>query len=436
MTRLNIQKVFLQLLPSCLCAALCAACSGQYSAKGIAGGQTPIPADGAPKRVRQTKCPDLKTAPAVFGVTVTDPSQYEAAVAKLSTLAARDETVPLVVRLVFSPIKEKDAGKFDEELGEYQRQARELRARVRDGCGLYVMGTIADSFEMHFYLPDKTDPKWPEGYANYEKWTERLVRTMGDLVDIWEVGNEVNGEWYGWKDKKYKDSDEDEGAPPKPKWQERRRVKRGRIKHELRVAFDKVRSLRPRGMTAVTLLYNDDGVNHCAEFPEYKMNDWAGEYLTPDLREKVDFVFLSYYENTQDCPMVTRDPDKLLKVLVSLRNNIFKGDHTAFGFGEINYKQTCYRKDKPDEEIEDSARADNAACQAGQKDYVERYYQTLDRQLAAAVTGYRPEGDAKAIKFVGGYFYWYFLQDLVQTKDQSAWEALLRSREGFRKEIK
>jgi hypothetical protein len=366
----------------------------------------------------------LKAAPAIFGVTITDLSQYGDAVGKLNTLATSNASVPLVVRVVFSPIMEKNAVKFDAELGRYHDRVADLKARVKDGCGLYVMGTIADSYEMHFYLPDKVDPKWPKGYRNYEQWTERLVSTMGDLVDVWEVGNEVNGEWYGWEKGVYKGD--------KPEKVDQRSKKRDRIKVELAAAFKKVRDLRPTGLTAVTLLYNDDGNRHCEEYPEYRMKDWATKYLPPDLIASVDYVLLSYYENTQDCPNVTQDPEKLVTVLASLRG-LFEGEQIAFGFGETSYKQTCYKKDAPEDEIDDSKRAADEVCRAGQQSYVERYYLTLDRYLSAAIRDYRPQGRAKAIKFVGGYFYWYFLQDIAQPTDAPAWKVLLESREAFRK---
>jgi hypothetical protein len=368
----------------------------------------------------------LREAQAIFGVTITDLRQYESAVAKLGDLSAKNESVPLVVRVVFSPIKEKDAVKFDAELRRYRERVADLRKKVKDkeGCGVYVMGTIADSFEMNFYLPDKRDPKWPKVYRNYEQWTERLVSEMGDLVDVWEVGNEVNGEWYGWEKGAYKGD--------KPEKARQRSDMRDRIRVELTAAFNKVRELRPTGLTAVTLLYNDDGERRCEEYSEYRMKDWATKYLPPALIAGTDYVFLSYYENTQDCPNVTQDPEKLVTVLASLRE-LFNGDQTAFGFGETSYKQTCYKKDDPEDEIEDSERAKDALCQAGQQSYVERYYLTLDRYLSAAVRGYRPQGGDKGIKFVGGYFYWYFLQDIAQPTDAPAWKILLDSRDAFRK---
>jgi hypothetical protein len=48
----------------------------------------------------------------------------------------------------------------------------------------YVMGEIVDSFYMKCYTV-------PE----YLNRTKDYVDTLGDVVDIWEVGNEINGDW-------------------------------------------------------------------------------------------------------------------------------------------------------------------------------------------------------------------------------------------------
>lgn len=351
-------------------------------------------------------CRNLKTAPAIFGVTITDLDQAAAATPYLRQLVAANESVPLIVRVIFEPIKISNKKDFEERLSDYERKVRELR----NGSDVCVLGTIADSYEMHFYLPNSPNSRWPIGYRNYEKWTERLVGKMGELVDIWEIGNEVNGEWYGWKSGDYKTTREDR----QPEYQRKRILKRERVKQELTLAYKKIRLLRPDGLTAITLLYNaDQNSQHCAEFPEYKMNDWAREYLVPELRNGVDLVLLSYYENTQDCPQVSRSADQLVLVLSALRKDLFTEEQTSFGFGEISYKESCYRTDKPEEEIDDKDRVNNPVCQSGQRDYVDRYYQNLNTDLTTALGNYKPPAGIKPIRFTGGYFYWYFLQDMV-----------------------
>jgi hypothetical protein len=193
-----------------------------------------------------------------------------------------------------------------------------------------------------------------------------------------------------------------------------------------------VRNEHPNTLTAITLLYNADKKKDCTEFHEYKMNDWVMNYITENIRQNVDLVLLSYYENSQDCPKVTKDPTKLLDdVFVPLRR-IFNNDKTAFGFGEIAYKQHCF-KNKNDE-YDDEDRNKHPDCRAGQKDYVDQYYKSLDSKLNTKVIKYRPKEGDKAIKFIGGYFYWYFLQDMVLPDPgvDAVYDALKADRVTFR----
>jgi hypothetical protein len=431
MKYLVFKKLFpLTLLPACVLIYYFDVVHSRVNATGsLVGEASPViqlsPVPG--------QCANLKSAAAIFGVTITKLEEASAAHKRLRALVDRNSNVPLVVRILFDPINTTDKASFEAELDKYQRAVSNLRRE----SGACVMGTIADSYYMYFYLQDQNDPTWPDGYGSYTNWTRRLVTKMDNLVDIWEIGNEVNGEWYGWKGQKYKKSDkqsDDESDDNQdPTMSEKRKLMRTRIKGELDAAFNMVRQLRPGGLTAVTLLYNADKKKDCTEFHEYKMNDWAGNYLTDNIKQNVDVVLLSYYENTQDCAQVTRSPDKLLKeVLVPLRQ-VFNSDQTAFGFGEISYKQNCYIN--KDDEYDDEDRNNHPECRAGEKDYVTRYYKKLDRDLTKTVDRYRPTNGDKSIKFVGGYFYWYFLQDMVlanNTEANPVYVALEDARRSFR----
>ena len=52
--------------------------------------------------------------------------------------------------------------------------------------GAYVMGLLADSSYMQGYT-----------VSSIRAWTQSYVQTLGSAVDIWEIGNEVNGNWLG-----------------------------------------------------------------------------------------------------------------------------------------------------------------------------------------------------------------------------------------------
>lgn len=50
----------------------------------------------------------------------------------------------------------------------------------------YIMGEIADSSDMRKYT-----------VASYQKRAQKYVAGLGSQVDLWEIGNEINGNWLG-----------------------------------------------------------------------------------------------------------------------------------------------------------------------------------------------------------------------------------------------
>ncbi len=116
----------------------------------------------------------------------------------------------------------------------------------------YVMGEILDSY---FVKNIST--------ANYEKRAREYVNLHKNRVDIWEIGNEVNGEWLG--------------TP-------------STVVLKIKSAGRVVRAAG--GKTALTLYYNDE----CYAKSQNEMNAWMGRYVDDELRSLVDYVFVSYYE--------------------------------------------------------------------------------------------------------------------------------------------
>lgn len=338
----------------------------------------------------------------MFGLTITNLERSNEARDTLRSLAAENQTVPLIVRIVFDHIDERSEPEFEGKLTRYRTNVEELR---RD-LNICVMGEIADSEAMVNYIPDVADPRLPLGFDDYEAWTRRLVSKMGPLVDVWEFGNEVNGEWTGWKGEEYKGAGEIRRAP-----------KREKIGRAIFAAYRTVKEIAPNALTAITLIYNQDqSGGDCSEFPEYRMNDWAARYLDPEMRSGVDFVLLSYYENSQDCPGLTAKADERALVFDRLRP-LFPADKTAFGFGEVGYKATCFSRGK---ELSDEARVNNGRCQTGQLRYLTDYYGTSDKALLTEIRKLPPRVGFNPIRFVGGYFYWYFLSDMVWSNNTTA----------------
>lgn len=118
-----------------------------------------------------------------------------------------------------------------------------------------IMGELLDSY----YVNDYT-------VAQYKARTDEYMGLLGSKVDIWEIGNEVNGEWLGNKDS---------------------------VLAKINYAYNKARALNYR--TALTLYYN----KNCWENPQNEMFRWVNANISNDMKQNLDYVLVSYYED--DC---------------------------------------------------------------------------------------------------------------------------------------
>jgi hypothetical protein len=125
-------------------------------------------------------------------------------------------------------------------------------------------------------------------------------------------------------------------------------------------AFDYI---KPRGgKTALTLYYNQG----CWSKKQHEMFTWTKNKIPERMRTGLDYVWISYYED--DCENLQPDWEKVFARLHDMFPN------SKIGFGECGTQW-----------------ADRKAA------YINRYYQT------------RPP----IMNFVGGYFWWYFVNDMV-----------------------
>jgi hypothetical protein len=119
----------------------------------------------------------------------------------------------------------------------------------------FTMGEILDSYYMKEY-----------NTIQFSSRVEEYQEAFKNEIDIWEVGNEINGDWLGPTD-----------------------TVMAKVRYALRVSHEK--GLK----TAVTFYYNKD----CIEKPENEMFRWINENFEQDLRLLPDYIFVSYYED--DC---------------------------------------------------------------------------------------------------------------------------------------
>ncbi len=195
----------------------------------------------------------------------------------------------------------------------------------------YVMGEIWDSYDFKKC-----------GVRQYRRRTEEYWNALHESVDLWEVGNEINGEWTG---------------------RDREVVEKVRLANEF---------LRARGeRTAVTLVYNEG----CWEKADHEMFRWSEANLPAALRAQFNYVLVSYYQ--EDCENRWPDWNAVFTRLAAL----FPG--AQVGFGEVGSE----KGDKPG--------------------LLKRYYAL----------------DVKVPGYVGGYFWWFFNQDMLP-KTKPLWPVL------------
>jgi hypothetical protein len=147
----------------------------------------------------------------------------------------------------------------------------------------YIMGEILDSF----YVKDYT-------VAAYRQRTIEYLDTFGTQIDLWEIGNEINGEWLS----KTKD-----------------------VIDKMTAAYDAVKA---RGFrTELTLYYNQD----CWEKKQNEMFTWAESNIPETMKQGLDYVLVSYYED--DCNGLRPDWLSVFSRLALMFPN------SKIGFGEV-----------------------------------------------------------------------------------------------------
>jgi hypothetical protein len=165
------------------------------------------------------------------------------------------------------------------------------------------------------------------------------------------------------------------------------------------------------GKTALTLYLNDDGKgNHCWKFRQEEMFTWVEKYVTDDLKNGLDYVLVSFYEEdpNNDCrnePSIDGedkdfpteqmkrwegrplDPD-WVTVFSKLAHTFPKAQ---VGFGECGTE------------------LDNK-----KREHIVKYYRSVDDYLRTNLPGeYRR-------RYIGGYFWWYFRDDMIP-KNKKLW---------------
>src|SRR5438105_7914951 len=203
----------------------------------------------------------------IYGVTLENVhNKFEKTLYSLGTLGKKPTS-----RIVFD----------NEEMpAQYLDQVRKIR-KVSN-----VMGEIVDSYEMKRLSASK-----------YKTRVKQYVDLLNNDIDIWEAGNEINGEWNGSIDDMVN-------------------------RLSFCIKYIKLKNKK----TAVTFFYN----KNCYEDPDNEMFTWINNSFPKELTSQIDYVFVSYYEDNckSDAPEW---------------QNVFDSLHTIFpnsklGIGECGTK--------------------------------------------------------------------------------------------------
>ena len=268
----------------------------------------------------------------IHGVTVDDRHDIRNHVVLEKVLASlRHLSVTPTTRIVYAPGKKH----------VYFPASSYLDATTQIRSVGPVLGQPVDSFYMKCFTP-----------AEYINRFKDYVDTLGKVVDIWEIGNEINGEWlFGATNKcSLKASVES--------------TSQADVVSKMTGAYDYVKSQGK--VAALTLYYNTP----CKRPDANEMFTWVDANVPPRMRSGLDYVLVSYYE--VDCNGYRPDWQKVFGQLAGLFPN------SRLGFSEFGWSDS-----KPGEAVI--------------KDLIRRTY---------AVHPDVPN-------WVGGGFYWEFAIDMV-----------------------
>ena len=110
--------------------------------------------------------------------------------------------------------------------------------------------------------------------AAFAQRVQSYVSVLAPNVDIWEIGNEVNGNWTG---------------------------PYATVSAKLTAAYEEVTAAD--GKTALTFYANNFAKNNCGDGPaELTPVQFAQQYVPAQVANGLDYVFLSYYPRSAGTP--------------------------------------------------------------------------------------------------------------------------------------
>jgi hypothetical protein len=340
-----------------------------------------------------------KIPPPIVGVTSDDiESNFENQKKALRLIGAkRTPTVRIVLELWRDP-------------GVYLEAVKALHGAGGRPRIAYVLGEVADSDYLWRFNDEHKDD---EEHSDLMGRLHLFLDALGDYVDAWEVGNEVNGEWAGWKRENSCEGGQRDYVESKMA------AVRQTIGQQIIDVYKAVKG-HPKSAKADTVLTLYFYTNRnkecwpaslidrdCNEFhvrgEDYEWQKWFSDNVPDDADFHPTYVLLSVYEDDcrdDDCNDLDLPPAVWVDIFEELQRT-FQG--SLVGFGEVGtHCQDCEGNDLP---------RGGRECVNCQLTNVRKHYGELHREIGGII-----KREGRKVNYAGGYFYWFFATDMVKNK--------------------
>ncbi len=169
----------------------------------------------------------------------------------------------------------------------------------------YYNEAVLKIHDVSFIMGEILDSYWFINYSigQYNDRVREYLDAFSTNVDIWEIANEINGEWLGNTDTVVQ------------KMTDAFRIVNGEGKN-----------------TAVTFYYNSE----CCGKPENEMFKWINENVPQYMKDSLNYIFVSYYED--DCNDIQPDWQSVFDSLHVIFPN------SKLGIGECGTKIKAKKK--------------------------------------------------------------------------------------------
>jgi hypothetical protein len=366
---------------------------------------------------------------------------------------AQSNNNALTVRIVL-PIGCESGGDCDPSetklTNKLDKKYVDLIQRIKSEGLAFVMAELVDSdiesSTKCFTALDET-----KSVAAYLERTKKLYEKLGKYVDIWEIGNEVNGDWFGGS------------VIGNVKNEQRRKIVVGQLKaaydflNTKKIEIENSNKLQNKDdkfpRTAITFYFNGDGKKRNSyENVNDALLRWIrgiGNHFMDKNNKKISFTDLDYllvsyypddnfYEPNGDVSdysiQINLTPKDWVEIFDTIRTNY--SSTTKFGLGEMGTQ--CYFPKKPASsnaqndcktlridllkngrnpcdtydakgEMLDTRKC--PCCLSAQVKVTKEYYTDLDKQITDEMKS--NISFKSADRFIGGYFNWYYSVDVI-----------------------